>query len=141
MSLEYLDLRHNIFNEEGLGELIKSLSENCSIRHLYLESMRFGEKEAKLLADFFKLKDCRIEELELNEADITLKSFDIIMDGIVSSEAFFRRLSLSKNLLDVTICEHLRDFPKKLNAFESLVLSHCELGAAGLKLLCEGLYG
>ena len=63
------------------------------------------------------------------------------MESIVESEAFFKRLSLSKNILDETICEHLRDFPKKLRAFESLCLSHCEIGAAGLRLLCEGLYG
>jgi hypothetical protein len=83
MSLEYLDLRHNIFDEEGLGELIKSLKENCSIKHLYLESMSIGENEALLLAEFIKQKDCRIEELELNEADIEIKSLDIIMDSIV----------------------------------------------------------
>ena len=82
MSLEYLDLRHNIFDEEGLGVLIESLKESCSIKHLYLESMSFGEKEAKLLADFFRLDDCMIEELELNEADIHVDALYIIMDGI-----------------------------------------------------------
>ena len=83
MSLEYLDLRHNIFDEEGLGVLIKSLTENCSIKHLYLESMSIGENEAKLLGEFMVQDDCRIEELELNEADIEIKSLDIIMDSIV----------------------------------------------------------
>jgi len=103
--------------------------------------MSFGEKEAIMLADFIKHENCNIEELELNEADIEFKALEIILNGIVDSEAFFKRLSLSKNILDGNICEKLRDFPKKLNSFESLCLSHCEIGAAGLRLICEGLYG
>jgi hypothetical protein len=87
MSLEYLNLKNNIFGEESLGMLIKSLKQNCSIKHLYLESMRFSKTEANLLADFFRLDDCRIEELELNECDIEIELLDIIMDGIIQSEA------------------------------------------------------
>lgn len=50
--MEYLDLRHNIFDTEGLQALIKALEEINCIKHLYLESMRIDKKEAKMLAGF-----------------------------------------------------------------------------------------
>ena len=46
-----------------------------------------------------------------------------------------------KNQFDVTICERLKDFFCKLPSFESLCLSHCNIGAGGLKMLCDGLKG
>jgi Ran GTPase-activating protein (RanGAP) involved in mRNA processing and transport len=39
MSLEYLDLRQNIFDKAGLQGLIKALEKSMTIKHLYLESM------------------------------------------------------------------------------------------------------
>jgi len=49
MSLEYLDLRYNIFDDKGLAGLISSLRENMSIKSLYMESMKIDVKEAKML--------------------------------------------------------------------------------------------
>jgi hypothetical protein len=40
--LEYLDLKHNIFDDEGVGALIKSLKESASVKHIYLESTRIS---------------------------------------------------------------------------------------------------
>ena len=54
MSLEYLDLKHNIFDDKGLAGLIPALQENMSIKHLYLESMPISFNEAKRLANFFE---------------------------------------------------------------------------------------
>lgn len=38
-SMEYLDLRHNIFDAKGLAELVRALGTHMSVRHLYLESL------------------------------------------------------------------------------------------------------
>ena len=46
MSLEFLDLRHNIFDHKGLAGMIKSLRESMSVQHLYLEGMRISLVDA-----------------------------------------------------------------------------------------------
>ena len=43
MSLEYLDLRQNIFDQEGMVGLVNALKENMSIKHLFLESMTINK--------------------------------------------------------------------------------------------------
>lgn len=93
-----------------------------------------------MLAAFFAEQNCRIEELELNEADFDIESLDIIMDALYKAD-HLRRLSLSKNMLTSNICEHLAKMPTSLHSFESLCLSHCEIGEQGLSLLCSGFYG
>ena len=50
MSMDYLDLRQNIFDAKGLAALIQSLKEHMSVKHLALEGMRFDHAEAKMLA-------------------------------------------------------------------------------------------
>ena len=104
MSLEYLDLRFNIFDKDGLRQLITSLEESMfSIKHLYLESMMIHLPEAKLLSAFIRHEECVMEELEINEADINVESLDEIMEALYSRDTL-RRLSLSKNELNHTIC-------------------------------------
>ena len=114
MSMEYLDLRHNIFDTEGLQVLIKSLEEINCIKHLYLESMKIDLNEAKMLAGFLSKKECAIEELELNEAYFELESLDIVMEALVKAD-HLRRLSLNKNILTFPICEHLSTMPSRLH--------------------------
>jgi Ran GTPase-activating protein (RanGAP) involved in mRNA processing and transport len=103
MSLEFLDLRHNIFDSRGLAGTISALRESMSIKHLYLEDMKISLSDAKLLAEFFEQSDCMLEELELNEADINIESLDVIMEALYKAD-HLRRLSLSKNFLDEKIC-------------------------------------
>ena len=50
MSMDYLDLRQNIFDQKGLAALIQSLKEHMSVKHLALEGMRFDHAEAEMLA-------------------------------------------------------------------------------------------
>ena len=114
MSLEFLDLRHNIFDSKGLAGTISALRESMSIKHLYLEDMKISLSDAKLLAEFFLQNDCMLEELELNEADINIESLDIIMEALYKAD-HLRRLSLSKNFLDEKICQHLSDLPNRLH--------------------------
>jgi Ran GTPase-activating protein (RanGAP) involved in mRNA processing and transport len=52
-----------------------------------------------------------------------------------------RKLSLSKNELDASICDHLSLMPTRLHKFESLCLSHCLIDDEGLQSLCNGLKG
>ena len=139
-SMEYLDLRHNIFDAKGLAELIRALGQHMSVKHLYLESLPIDHSEARMLADFFAQDTCLIEELELNEADFDIESLDIIMEALYMAD-HLRRLSLSKNILTTNICEHLAKMPTSLHSFESLCLSHCEICEDGLELLCSGFYG
>jgi Ran GTPase-activating protein (RanGAP) involved in mRNA processing and transport len=81
-----------------------------------------------------------LEELELNEADINMESLDVIMEALYKAD-HLRRLSLSKNCLDEGICQHLSDLPSRLHNFQSLCLSHCEIGLDALDNLCKGFYG
>ena len=67
-----------------------------------------------MLAAFFAQPNCRIEELELNEADFDIESLDIIMDALYKADQL-RRLSLSKNMLTSNICEHLAKMPMNLH--------------------------
>jgi Ran GTPase-activating protein (RanGAP) involved in mRNA processing and transport len=46
MSLEFLDLRHNIFDHRGLAGTINALRESMSVKHLYLEGMRISLTDA-----------------------------------------------------------------------------------------------
>ena len=46
MSLEFLDLRHNIFDSRGLAGTISALRESMSIKHLYLEDMKISLSDA-----------------------------------------------------------------------------------------------
>ena len=111
-----------------------------TLKHLYLESMPVDQAEAQMLADFIAQDNCQIEELELNEADFDIESLDIIMEALYQAD-HLRRLSLSKNILTKNICEHLSRMPTSLHKFESLCLSHCEIGEDGLELLCNGFNG
>lgn len=111
-----------------------------SVRHLYLESMKIGQQEARLLADFFIQSDCMLEELELNEADVDVATIEIIMEAIYKAD-HLRRLSLAKNILNQQLCAHLSQMPRRLHKFESLCLSHCDIGEDGLRSLCSGFEG
>ena len=62
-SLEYLDLRKNIFDSKGLAALILSLKQHMRVKHLALEGMRFDHSEALMLADFLACDDCMIESI------------------------------------------------------------------------------
>lgn len=110
MSLAHLDLKYNIFDKRGLAGLIKSLESNMSIKHLYLESMAIHMPEAKLLSTFLAKDECKIEELELNEADIHIDALDEIMGALYKADHLVK-LSLTKNELDETICDHLKFLP------------------------------
>ena len=81
-----------------------------------------------------------IEELVLNEADFDIDSIDIIMEALYKAD-HLKSLSLSKNQLSNSICQHLSQIPKRLHHFYSLNLSHCEIGEDALKSLCAGFYG
>ena len=65
-----------------------------------------------------------LEELELNEADIDVESVDLIMEALTSRDTL-KRLSLAKNELNKTLCQHLSKLPSMLHNFTCLVLSHC----------------
>ena len=85
-----------------------------------------------MLAKFFEKQDCMVEELQLNEAEFDIESLDIIMEALYKAD-HLRRLSLSKNILNFNICEHLSVMPTRLHIFESLSLAHCEIGEDGLE--------
>lgn len=57
-----------------------------------------------------------LEELEINEADIDVDALDIVMEALQHRDTLVR-LSLSKNELDQTICQHLSNLPSKLHNF------------------------
>lgn len=103
ISLELLDLRHNIFDIEGLQGLINALMETMSIRHLYLETMTINFEGARIMSGMLMKNDCMIEELELNEADFDISSLDMIMEALYKAD-HLRRLSLAKNELTLQIC-------------------------------------
>ena len=96
-------MRHNVFDKKGLAGLIKALEESMCLKHLKLESMAIHMPEARLLSAFILRKDCEIEELELNEADIGVEELDLIMEALYKAD-HLKRLSLAKNELSVTIC-------------------------------------
>jgi hypothetical protein len=101
--MEFLDLRHNIFDDAGLAGLIGALEANMVIRHIYLEGVTIGHAEAERLARFLDRKDCMLEELELNEADLNIESLDLIMESVCKAD-HLKKLTLAKNTLDVNIC-------------------------------------
>lgn len=45
VSLEYLDLKHNIFDEDGLHALFEALKVNMTVKTLFLAGLRIGSKE------------------------------------------------------------------------------------------------
>jgi Ran GTPase-activating protein (RanGAP) involved in mRNA processing and transport len=139
-SMEFLDLRHNIFDDKGLAGLINAFEANMVIKHIYLEGMTINHDEAERLAKFFDRKDCMLEELELNEADLDIESLDLIMESLCKAD-HLKKLTLAKNTLDVNICERLSKFPERLHNFEMLSLSHCNFGDEALKALCAGFTG
>ena len=100
MSLEYLDLRQNIFDEEGMVGLVNALKENMSIKHLFLESMTINNKQALVLADMLGEENCNIQQLELIEADFHIDTLDIIMEATYKADHLMK-LSLAKNILDI----------------------------------------
>ena len=56
-----------------------------------------------MLASFFIMDGCLLEELQLNQADIEVDSLDIILNALYHAD-HLRGLSLSKNFLTKTIC-------------------------------------
>lgn len=115
-SLEYLDLKQNIFDCRGVKYLINAISENMSVKHLYLEGVAVHTDEAELIAQFIKQEDCMLEELEINEADIDVDALDIVMEALKERKTLVK-ISLSKNELDKTICKHLSKLPSHLPNF------------------------
>ena len=63
MSIDYLDLRQNIFDRKGLATLIESLKEHMSVKHLALEGMSIDLDQAVMLADFIACDDCMLESI------------------------------------------------------------------------------
>ena len=63
-----------------------------------------------MLASFLEDPNCMLEELQINEADLDVESIDIIMDALYKAD-HLKRLSLSKNLLTYTLCQHLSIVP------------------------------
>ena len=93
-----------------------------------------------MLADLLGEESCNIEQLALNQADFDIDTLDTIMEALCKAD-HLHKLSLAKNILNVNICSHLSEIPKRLHHFQILCLSHCELGHDGLKSLCAGFYG
>jgi len=110
------------------------------IKHIYLEGMTINHAEAERLAIFLDRKDCMLEELELNEADLNIESLDLIMESVCKAD-HLKKLTLAKNTLDVNICQHLSKLPHRLHHFEMLSLSHCNFGDEALETLCKGFHG
>jgi hypothetical protein len=73
------------------------------IKHIYLEGMTIENAEAKRLAKFLDRKDCMLEELEINEADLNIECLDLIMESICKAD-HLKKLTLAKNTLDINIC-------------------------------------
>ena len=105
------------------------------IKHLNLEGMTINHSEAVRLATFLDKKDCMLEELELNEADLELDSLNLIMESVCTAD-HLKKLTLAKNTLDVNICKLLTTLPHRLHHFEMLSLSHCNFGDEALETLC-----
>ena len=83
-----------------------------------------------------------MQELELQECDIDEKSMEFIMNAIVDMpqrNTHITKLSLRDNYLNDKLCFQFIKNERRLDQFEALVLSHCDINRTGLKLLCEGL--
>ena len=78
--------------------------------------MTINHEEAVRLATFLDKKDCMLEELELNEADLNIESLDLIMESVCTAD-HLKKLTLAKNTLDVNICKHISTLPNRLHHF------------------------
>ena len=64
--LQYVDLRHNNFETEGLRALIDALKATMACKVLQIEGYYFKMEEAEMIASFLNEPNCVIEELDLH---------------------------------------------------------------------------
>ena len=64
--LEHIDLRHNHFEKAGFTALVDALKATMSVRVLQIEGFHIRIEEAELLASFFNMPGCMLEELDLH---------------------------------------------------------------------------
>ena len=69
-SLKYLDLKNNIFEEEGLEALLVALNTTQSCETLYLSGFKITSFNGDVFANLLQANDCRINNLELNETEV-----------------------------------------------------------------------
>ena len=62
INLEYVDLRHNHFEQAGFKALVEALKETMACRALLLEGYDIYNEDADLLCSFLERPGCLLEE-------------------------------------------------------------------------------
>ena len=79
--LEVLDLKGNLFEEDGLEALLVALFETMSCKRLFLSGFKVIRKNAECLSELLSHSKCKIIDLELNETEICDEDLKLIMEA------------------------------------------------------------
>ena len=101
--LKCIDLRHNLFEKEGLHALINALKNTMTCEILKLEGIFIDMEDADKLVSFLTHKDCHIKELELHDADMNFEVFEKVNQGLSKCKQL-ESISFSKNILGDALC-------------------------------------
>lgn len=94
--LEFIDLRHNHFEQQGFKALINALKATMACKVLQLEGFQLGIEEAKMLRVFLENPDCALNELDLHQAELTYDVMAEIHEGLKTCNTL-KAISYSKN--------------------------------------------
>ncbi|XP_062861065.1 ribonuclease inhibitor-like [Trichomycterus rosablanca] len=99
-----------------------------------------GDSRVKLLSAFLQDSHCKLQKLQINDDDLTMKSCSALSEVLRSGSSSLRELDLSNNNLQNSgvqkLCEGLE---KKECKLEVLRLSDCGVGDEGFAALAEAL--
>jgi Ran GTPase-activating protein (RanGAP) involved in mRNA processing and transport len=102
--LEHLDLKGNLFEEDGLEALLVALFETMSCKSLYLSGFKVAHKNAECLAELISHEKCKIKDLELNETEISDHSLKLIMEATQVHKKL-SRISFSRTVVTLELCK------------------------------------
>nr|AAP92143.1 leucine-rich repeat protein N4C [synthetic construct] len=137
--LEYLDLNWNDLTEAGMKDLASVLRSNPSLRELDLSNNKLGDAGVRLLLQGLLDPGTRLENLDLNESDLTEAGLKDLA-SVLRSNPSLRELTLSNNKLgDAGVRLLLQGLLDPGTRLEKLDLDQTDLTEAGMKDLASVL--
>jgi len=145
-TLESIDLRHNLFDDDGFDSLLHAFQHTPNIRTFWIAGLHITAKSARIFIDCIRnhvkeLRDVTLDSIDIEEHDHDY--FLNVANSLVHVENLDRisfcktRMSSFKfpNFEVPKIIVNLVNYKQNLN---SICLSHCGLSTDEIKVLCDG---
>ena len=87
--LIYLDLRQNTYESEGFQKLVNSITGSSTLLTLRINAVHIEENEVRLLRQLFGHKNCHIQNLEMEELEVSDNMSKDVIDAVCQLQRLF----------------------------------------------------